>query len=297
MADEKGYWFTTENGVHIHVEEGETPAQATKRFFGEKKTEFRQNTPYTELTKTENKHIIKEPKELAIKGDAAESLYNDIQSGKRYTYEELLNNSVVKDLEAKANMAMGMALQRPPISDEDKARYTAKFLQGAKNTPKGFRADLVMGLPAAGKSSAVVNSLKSKYGSFEFDNDEIKKLLPGYNEYGAAYVHKDSQAVQNHAFDNFKAGSALNGANLAIPIIGGKKDKVKNWVKDLQAAGYDVHIHHVGISNEESMNRAVGRAISTGRYIPLNTIKNYGEKPKEIYEQLKKENLQEVSFE
>lgn len=45
------------------------------------------------------------------------------------------------------------------------------------------------------------------------------------------------------------------------------------------------------------MNRSVARAIETGRYIPLSVIYRYGDKPKEIYEQLKKENYREVSFE
>lgn len=45
------------------------------------------------------------------------------------------------------------------------------------------------------------------------------------------------------------------------------------------------------------MNRAVAIAIETGRYIPLGKIKDYGDKPKEVYEQLKKENYREVSFE
>lgn len=28
MAKEKGYWFSTENGTHIHAEEGESKEQA-----------------------------------------------------------------------------------------------------------------------------------------------------------------------------------------------------------------------------------------------------------------------------
>lgn len=258
---------------------------------------FRQNTPYTDLTKTEDNHIIKKPKELAIKGEAAKKLYDEIKSGKRYTYEELLETPVIKDFESKAQLAMEMAKQRPPMSDEDKVHYTDTFLKDANNTPKGFRADLVMGLPASGKSSAVVNSLKQKYGAFEFDNDKIKELLPGYDEHGAAYVHSDSKAVQKNALNAFKAGGEFNGANLAIPIIGSKRKDIEEWVKDLQDAGYDVHIHHVEISNEESMNRAVVRAIETGRYIPLDKINEYGDKPKEVYEQLKKGNYREVSFE
>lgn len=45
------------------------------------------------------------------------------------------------------------------------------------------------------------------------------------------------------------------------------------------------------------MNRAVARAIETVRYISLGEIADYGDKPKEVYEQLKKGNYREVSFE
>ena len=236
--------------------------------------------------------------DLAIKGEAAEKLFDDIRNKeKRYTYEELLANPAIQELEKKAQQAQELVSKKPPISDEDKVKYSEQFLKGAKNTPKQFRADIVMGLPAAGKSSAVVNSLKDKYGSFEFDNDEIKKLLPGYNEYGTNYVHADSKAVQKHALKSFGKDGEFNGANLAIPIIGSIVDKVDYWIKNLQTAGYDVHIHHVGISNEESLNRAVARAIEHGRYIPLGTIKDYGEKPKSVYEQLKREGRKGVVFE
>lgn len=34
MAKDNGYWFTTDTGVHIHVEPGETKEQAMKRKFG-----------------------------------------------------------------------------------------------------------------------------------------------------------------------------------------------------------------------------------------------------------------------
>lgn len=240
--------------------------------------------------------IDEEPK-LVVNGQAAKNLYKEIKSGKRFTYEELLKNPVIQEFEKKAQKAQQLAEKKPPMSDKEKAKYGDKFLEEAKSTPKQYRADIVMGLPAAGKSSAVVNSLKEKYKSFEFDNDEIKKLLPGYNEYGAAYVHNNSKAVQKYAMQAFNKGGALSGANLAIPIIGSEVDSVDKWIEPLQEAGYDIHIHHVEISNKESMNRMVGRAIKTGRYIPLEVIHKYGEKPKEVYEQLKKEGRKEVTFE
>ena len=260
--------------------------EAQTRQLENSKKEYRQNESYDKIIATDSYE------------QAKKSLYDDIKNGKRFSYDELLENPVVKEFETKARKAQQLAEKKSPLSDKEKAQYGDKFLQGAKGAPKQYRADIVMGLPAAGKSSAVVNSLKEKYGSFEFDNDEIKKLLPEYDEYGAAYVHEDSKAVQKYAMQAFNKGGALNGANLAIPTIGSKVSSVDDdWIKPLREAGYDIHIHHVGISNNESMNRMVGRAIETGRYIPLHVIDKYGEKPKEVYEQLKKEGRKGVTFE
>lgn len=57
---ESGYWFTTENGVHIHVQDGQTPEEAISLHFGKGK-EFRQNTLYENLTKLDKSDIIKNP--------------------------------------------------------------------------------------------------------------------------------------------------------------------------------------------------------------------------------------------
>lgn len=58
MAEkENGYWFTMETGAHVHVEDGETPNEAINRYFGKGK-EYQQNTPYKELTKSEETKSI-----------------------------------------------------------------------------------------------------------------------------------------------------------------------------------------------------------------------------------------------
>lgn len=74
MAEEKGYWFSTENGTHIHAEEGESKEQAMgKKFknFGAKK-EGKKEEPGL---KTESRSMINEkqandPRDLADKMDS-----------------------------------------------------------------------------------------------------------------------------------------------------------------------------------------------------------------------------------
>lgn len=237
----------------------------------------------------------KPKKKLAVNTPEAEELYNDIQAGKRFTPEQLLNHPAVKELEAKAQKASELAEKKPPLTDEQAQAYETKFLRKARNVPKGFRADIITGLPASGKSSKRTNALIQKYGSFEFDNDEIKKLIDGYDEWGAAYVHKDSKDVQKRALKEFLGGKH-KGKNLAIPIIGDDEEKVKGWITKLQNAGYNVGLHHIEISNQESLNREVGRALDTGRKVPSSKIIDYGDKPTKVYKSLKKQKLKGVTY-
>ena len=60
MADKKsdGYWFSLENGTHIHVGEGETPKEATNKFLKNKKkkeTSWYKNAP---ILKDEDGYMI-----------------------------------------------------------------------------------------------------------------------------------------------------------------------------------------------------------------------------------------------
>ncbi len=60
------------------------------------------------------------------------------------------------------------------------------------------RMDIVIGLPASGKSSAVVEPLSELYKSRVIDSDEAKRLLPEFNNgWGAGVVHKESQIISD----------------------------------------------------------------------------------------------------
>lgn len=48
-----GYWFSTENGVHIHGQKGETPEQAIGKAFETSKNDYRQNAMYAKITDKE----------------------------------------------------------------------------------------------------------------------------------------------------------------------------------------------------------------------------------------------------
>lgn len=86
--EEKGYWFSTENGTHIHAEEGESKEQAmSKKFsnFGKGKKE--EKGLKTESRTTQNEMQSNDPDKLADKLDEKQnrlSKYNDEQIKKAY---------------------------------------------------------------------------------------------------------------------------------------------------------------------------------------------------------------------
>jgi|GEM_PF-870094 len=104
--------------------------------------------------------------------------------------------------------------------------------------------DIVIGLPASGKSSAVADKLSQKYNSRIIDNDEAKKVLPEYdNGFGAGLVHKESQMISNEQM----IASMEKHENLVIP-------------------------------KEKAMGRLLGRLVSQNRYLSPNLINKYSNK-------------------
>ena len=87
----------------------------------------------------------------------------------------------------------------------------------------------------------------------------------------------------------------LKKKDMGTIFIEQKKKKVSRNV--LRCCKIKWVLLYVEISNDESLNRAIKRVIQTKRYVTLNIIKVYGEKPKIVYNQLKQEGRKGVIFE
>ena len=80
------------------------------------------------------------------------------------------------------------------------------------------RLDIVIGLPASGKSSALVEPISEQYNSRIIDSDEAKKMLPEYNDgWGAGIVHTESQLIADRQFQT----AIQNGENITYPRVTG----------------------------------------------------------------------------
>lgn len=152
------------------------------------------------------------------------------------------------------------------------------------NVKKDKRLDIVIGLPAAGKSSAIVNTLSEFYQSAVIDSDIIKTLLPEFNDgWGAMLVHEESSYINSRLLEE----KMNTDSNIVLPIVGSKINSVDKYIIIANKYGYDVNVHLNELSNEKAIGRMLKRYFDTGRFINPSFAIEYGNKPTDVYEQIK----------
>jgi len=155
------------------------------------------------------------------------------------------------------------------------------------------RLDIVIGLPASGKSSALTNSLSMIYNSKIIDNDEIKKEIPEYNNgWGSSVVHEESKLIEK---DVLKMSFA-RGENIVMPKVGGDFRKMMNTIETAKRMGYKVNVHYVELDRTKALGRMITRFIDDGRFMEPKIIDRYdntrsGNKINNVYELIKKSNI------
>jgi shikimate kinase len=226
------------------------------------------------------------------------AIYRRLLSGENITVEEISANKVFVEANVKA-MAVDPTYsidtpQRIGLRQEIKEQLLA---MGAVNVSKKSgkieytaailnekRADIIIGLPAAGKSTVLAEPLSIKYASRIIDSDMAKAMLPEYaNGIGAFAVHFESGAIIDEVFKS----SIEKGENIVIATIGSKAEKVISLAEKLQEKGYKTYLHLNEVPNEVSIRRAALRYMEQGRYIPINLLIEYQNKPSEVYEKIK----------
>lgn len=135
-------------------------------------------------------------------------------------------------------------------------------------------AYLIMGPPAAGKST-LANKVLRQIGGVLVDSDEFKQAAPEFdNGLGAAQVHEESAVEAKRLLD----GLATTGANIVHPLIGSEKN-VSGLGDLLEAAGYTVHHALVDLPPTKYIERASKRFLGTGRVISIDYLTSIGDRP------------------
>lgn len=246
----------------------------------------------------------KQQRKLAVPEGA--ELRDKIISGKA-TADDILNDPVIKDaikkytVEAKDYTSVintpEREIKRQEVANEIVSHGSISG-KDEKGNPiyggpvkKGYRAEIVIGPPAAGKSSVIVDRVSQYTQSRVLDSDDIKALLPEFDEgRGAGKVHEESSDILNSkVLPQFYSGGAHEGENIVIPIVGSTANKSRKYLAELKKAGYEVHLSFNDVTAENSLQRAILRYIDTGRFINPSYILGIGDRPSRTYDILKAE--------
>ena len=179
-----------------------------------------------------------------------------------------------KAIEELSNL--GSAVKIVDEKGKTKYEYTGEVRQER-------RLDIVIGPPAAGKSSVLADPLSAKYHSRIIDSDMAKERLSGYRDgLGAGVVHEESGVIKQALIKN----CVRNGDNIVLPIIGDNPKKLIAQIENYKSFGYDVYLHLNELPGGKAIGRALNRYLATGRFIDPKFLFGYGDKPTSSYEQV-----------
>ena len=233
------------------------------------------NEDYPDVEELKNSNVIAQIDELSAFGKAKYGITSEIDTPER----DKLREDVLKKF-----LAIGSA--RTESVDEETGR--AKYVyDGPLN--KDYEMELVLGLPASGKSTRVSDPDSEEMGAFILDCDVIKELIPEYQEshgIAADAVHMESMMIMDNAVKAFTEGD-MKGTNIVLPLVADDFDSLmENYIKPFEEAGYNVRAKFVDCDVNVSMARNVARELETGRIINSAVVFSFGSKPEEVYEKL-----------
>ena len=186
--------------------------------------------------------------------------------------------------------------QKNNINNPERTKLEKKLVSDYYN--KGTyahdkQAYLILGLPAAGKSS-LADPLSVQKKALIVDSDEFKKRLPEFeNGAGANYVHEESSDMANKLLDM----AMKDGTNVVYPVVGKTPKSLQEKIDKLKDGGYDIHLAYVDLPMEKAQGRAINRYILEGRLVGLDYINSIGDKALVNFNDFKKkEGITDYAF-
>ena len=248
---------------------------------------------------------------LMIEGEEARALYERIVADDYPSMEELKANPVVAQLDALAAYYKQLYGNTADIDtpEREQLRQDMKewFLSiGSARTESidengrhhyvydgplqaDYEMELVLGLPASGKSTTIVDPDSEAMGAFIMDCDTIKAELPEYKEShgaGADAVHFEGYYIMLDAIDEFLTGDMV-GTNVIIPIVSTNLEELlENYVYPFEKAGYRVKVKFCPAEPHEAAARVIMRELAGGQLINSAIAFGFGPAVEEVYQEL-----------
>ena len=254
-------------------------------------------TAYNETVEGESQTAEKTQSTTTEKPKASPELQSAIDrltAGEDVSREEIDRIPEVAEVRAlpKMNTADIQTPERQKLRSEvleqlyQRGSYSSETHDYTGEIAQERRADIVIGAPAAGKSSVLVDPLSEQHKSRVIDSDDAKKLLPEYDEgKGAGNVHRESSMIRN----DLLVRAVENGDNLVWPTVGDKLDKLLRDIQNFRDNGYSVYLHLNELSASKATGRALGRYLSEGRFVDPEVVLKVGDKPTQNYNYIRQQ--------
>ncbi len=249
---------------------------------------------------------------LMIETDEARELYEQIVAGNYPTMEELKAHPVVAQLDALSSYYKALYGNTAEIDTPEREALRKEILDwflslGSARTEsidmsgkhhyvydgelkKENRMELVLGLPASGKSTRIVDPDSEAMGAFVLDPDVIKARIPEYIEShgaGADAIHFEGVNLFNESIKAFTEGE-MKGTNVILPVVSSSIDELmKTYVKPFEDAGYNVKVKFREAKPNEAAARVVMRELGGGQLINSAVAFNFGDGVEDVYEEFK----------
>lgn len=155
---------------------------------------------------------------------------------------------------------------------------------------------IVMGFPASGKSTGLVDVVSRNFGAKVLDNDIPKGWIPEYFDgWGDGTVHAEAMQLT----DKVMVDSLQRGENIVIPKIGNPPDSLhsimakvnrQNQINELMGEKpYELYVHCMDLDANKTLSRCLRRFAETGRFVDPAWVHSYSDTPdcmKRSFEQL-----------
>ena len=248
---------------------------------------------------------VPSPDNLIIQTEEAKNLFTQIKEGKYPSLAELIENPVISQIDSLSDYYKELYGNTADIETPERKKLREDILNkfllkgSARKTDKGyvydgplekdFQMELVLGLPAAGKSTRVTGPDSEKTKSFILDCDVIKDMIPEFIEsHGGAAdaIHLESMLIMDMAKDELIKGK-MKGTNVILPLVADDFDTlVSNYIKPFEEAGYNVRAKFLSCDLNVSVSRNIARELETGRIMNSSIAFSFGEKPEEVYKKI-----------
>lgn len=214
---------------------------------------------------------------------------------------------------AEANSTRGKKVEKLPEWDAELKAAKSNFLNlGSYNSEaegkgiqkwtgpvdKGKTAVIVLGPPAAGKSTIAVNELSEFIRGRITDKDEYRPFFTGNkNGEDASFVEKPSSDMRK---EMYKAITA-NGENFVWPTVGRGvyEEWFQNELRKLKEKGYTVYLAYVNVDRNNSMARSLVRSFpsdgSKARYTNIAYAEEGAIEPRINYEAAKNDTFTDTN--